>query len=257
MKILVTGHNGFIGQNMVKALKEHEVYTCEWGDPFPVVKNMDWVIHLGAISSTTETNVLKIFDHNVRFSIELLEECIIHNTNFQWASSASVYGNTQHFREDLPCAPLNHYARSKYILEEYIRVRNAPIITQGFRYFNVYGPHEDHKGEQASPHTQFEKQARKSGVINVFEGSDFFKRDFVPVSHVVDIHKKFFKVGESGIWNVGTGLAKSFVDVASEVAARYNAAIKTIPFPEHLKKHYQEFTCADLTKLRKTLNDYT
>lgn len=254
MKILVTGHLGFIGQNMVKALDDHEVFTYEWGYPFPNVRDMDWVIHLGAISSTTETDVSKIFDQNVRFSIELLEECIKHNTNFQWASSASVYGDTQHFREDLPCAPLNHYARSKYILEEYIRVRNASIITQGFRYFNVYGQCEGHKGNQASPYTQFEKQAKETGVIKIFEGSGQFRRDFVPVSCITTVHKEFFKVNESGIWNIGTGEPKSFLEVAMEVAEKYNAKIKTVPFPKHLKGHYQEYTCADLTKLKNTLS---
>jgi len=125
------------------------------------------------------------------------------------------------------------------------------ISVQGFRYFNVYGPHEDHKGSQASPYHQFTKQAQETGTIKIFKGSENFLRDFVPVETVVDVHKQFFNVKETGIWNVGTGKPKSFKSVAEEIAEKYNAEIVEIPFPEHLKDQYQEYTCADLTKLYK------
>jgi len=255
MKILVTGHKGFIGQNLTLDLinSGYEVFTHEWGYPFPNVKGMDWVIHLGAISSTTETNVRKILDQNVVFTIELIEECINHDVNLQFASSASVYGLYSEFKETSVPSPVNHYARSKYLIEEYIRTRNAPIIIQAFRYFNVYGPNEDHKGSQASPYTQFTNQAIHTGKIKVFEGSENCKRDFIHVDKIIDLHKKFFNVKESGVWNFGTGFTKSFLEVAQEIAKQYIAEIETIPFPEHLKEHYQYYTCADLTKLRATI----
>lgn len=255
MKILVTGHRGFIGQNLtLDLIKEgHEVSTYEWGGPPPNVRGMDWVIHLGAISSTTETNVRKILDQNVVFTIQLIEQCIEHGVNMQFASSASVYGDGLEFKEDSPARPLNHYARSKYLIEEYIKTRNAPIIIQAFRYFNVYGPNEDHKGSQASPYTQFKKQAILTGKIKIFEGSDECNRDFVPVEEIVRLHKEFFNVKESGVWNFGTGKTKSFLDVANEVAEQYGGTIEEIPFPEHLKEHYQYYTCADLTKLHATI----
>jgi ADP-L-glycero-D-manno-heptose 6-epimerase len=111
----------------------------------------------------------------------------------------------------------------------------------------------DHKLDQASPYHKFAKQARTSGVISVFEGSDNFRRDFVSVEHVVDIHQKFFNIKESGIWNIGTGKAKSFLEVAQEIAKDYGATYKFFSMPKSLQNNYQPYTCADLTKLRKTM----
>lgn len=254
MNILVTGHRGFIGQNLVRAFNDYKLSFYEWGDPFPEVCGLDWVIHLGAISSTTETNVKKVIAQNLTFSIELFEACVGAGVNFQWSSSASVYGDSSSFVESERCYPKNIYAHSKHLLEQYILSRQVDITYQGFRYFNVHGPHEDHKDSQASPHTQFEKQARETGIIKLFEGSENFCRDFVPVSYVTDIHKRFLNVRESGVWNVGTGTATSFLSVAQQIAEQYGASIQIVPFPNHLKAHYQKYTCADNTKLLQTLS---
>jgi ADP-L-glycero-D-manno-heptose 6-epimerase len=254
MKVLVTGASGFIGQNMVSGLREeHEVIPHEWGQTISKVNEVDWVVHLGAISSTVEQDVSKIYKQNLDFSIKLYEECINNKVNFQFASSASVYGLKSSFEESASLNPQNHYSRSKAMFEKYIELRQAPIITQTFRYFNVYGPHEDHKGGQASPHTQFTKQAKETGIIKLFEGSKNYKRDFINVAQIVDYHKRFFSVEESGIWNMGTGVAKSFYDVAKEIADEYNAKIEYIRMPQVLKNNYQEFTQANTVKLWKTL----
>ena len=255
MKILVTGSNGFIGKNMVNALSpHHEVIKNEWGMSFPKVKGLDWVIHLGAISSTTETNISRIYRQNIEFSIKLYEECIKHNVKFQFASSASVYGLKSDFKETSPLDPQNHYARSKALFEKYVEFRNAPITTHIFRYFNVYGPQEEHKGNQASPFTKFMEQAKTSGKIKIFKGSPKYFRDFIHVDEVVDYHQKFLSIDESGVWNVGTGKARSFYDVALEISDKTGATIEFIDFPENLKGNYQEFTKADTTKLWDTLS---
>lgn len=254
MKILITGYRGFIGQNMVKALKdEHELSYYEWGDEPPEIEGLDWVIHLGAISSTTEQNVEKVMKQNHDFSCIMLVACQIHGVNLQYASSASVYGiNTKNFKEEGPLNPTSPYSWSKYLFDRHVKTQKFDRIkVQGFRYFNVYGPNEDHKGDQASPYHKFEQQAKTTGRIKLFENSDKYYRDFVPVETVINVHKQFFNVQESGIWNVGTGKARSFQDVAEEIAKKYNAKIEYIPMPEKLKGQYQEYTQADITELKK------
>jgi len=256
MKILITGYKGFIGQNMVNALKDnHELSLYEWGEEPPDFEGLDWCIHLGAISSTAEKNVEKIMKQNHDFSCVVLMACQLNGVNLQYASSASVYGLAQNFNENSPKSPQSPYAWSKYLFDRHIESQKFDgIRVQGFRYFNVYGPHEDHK-DQPSPYHTFTKQAKETGMIKLFEHSDKYLRDFVPVEHIVDIHQKFFDVKESGIWNLGTGRPTSFEDVARMIADRYNAKIEYIPMPEHLEKQYQKYTCADLTKLNATLND--
>jgi ADP-L-glycero-D-manno-heptose 6-epimerase len=256
MKILVTGHRGFIGQNMIRALTGHDLAFYEWGDELPVVDRFNWVVHLGAISSTTETDVEKVMRQNYDFSCWLLNECNEAGVDFQYSSSASVYGLNKDFREDAPKNPLSPYAWSKYLFDRYVEQHKwRGIRVQGFRYFNVYGSHEDHKGNQASPQCQFTKQALDTGVVKLFENSQQYLRDFVPVETIVDTHKKFFNVEQSGIWNVGSGRAKSFQQVGEEIAVKYNARIEYIPMPDELRAQYQTYTCADLTKLKETLNE--
>jgi len=256
MKILLTGHRGFIGGHMLQALDDHghDVTTCEWGDPFPDLDDsFDWVVHIGANSSTVERNVDLVMRQNYDFSVRLYNEACRHGVNFQWASSASVYGLVSTFREDAPVDPRNPYAWSKYMLERY--VQQNPMtrgVSHGFRYFNVYGPEgEEHKGDQASPFYKFKQQQLETGQVKVFEGSESYQRDFVPVSQVVDTHLKFFDVEESGIWNIGTGRTMSFLDVAR----KYSNNIVEIPMPSVLQSNYQVYTCADTAKLRQTLAD--
>jgi ADP-L-glycero-D-manno-heptose 6-epimerase len=146
---------------------------------------------------------------------------------------------------------MSPYAWSKLLFERYAlnMQREFKIRVQGFRYFNVYGPHEDHKGDQASPYHKFTKQAKETGVIKVFEGSEYFFRDFVPVEKVIDVHKKMWARTESGVWNIGTGDPKTFLQLAEKIAEEHNAKIEFIPMPEDIKRQYQKYTCADLTKL--------
>ena len=256
MKRLITGHNGFIGKNMTNALKDkHELSFYEWGNEPPELEGLDWVIHLGALTSTTETNVDKVMRQNHDFSCVMLMACQVAGVNLQYSSSASVYGPTINFNEDAPVSPQSPYAWSRYLFDRHVKInRFDKIIVQGFRYFNVYGPHEDHKGDQASPYHKFEKQAKETGVIKLFEGSENYLRDFVPVETVIDVHEKFLNVKESGVWNVGSGKPRSFTEVAKEIAKKYDAKIEYIPMPDTIAKQYQPYTCADLTKLKVTLD---
>lgn len=256
MKILLTGYKGFIGQHLYQALLTagHTVSVFEWEDPFlPITNKYDWFVHIGANSSTVERNVEKVMFQNYDFSVMLYELAAEQGANFQWASSASVYGLGTEFTEDSPVDPRNPYAWSKYLFERYVQQHPRNIAAQGFRYFNVYGPEgEAHKGKQASPHYQFKQQFEETGCVRVFENSEQYQRDFVHVSQVVDTHIKFFNVPESGVWNVGTGKTQSFVDVAR----LYTDNLVEIPMPEVLRSNYQEYTCADITKLTSTLQKY-
>ena len=258
MKILITGYKGFIGQNMVNALKdEHELVLFEHGDDLPDFKGLDWCVHLGAITSTTELDVDRVISRNYDFSRLIIGKCLEHNVNFQFASSASVYGQGKWFDEEALMVPQSPYAWSKYLFERYVMQQQHrwKFRYQIFRYFNVYGPHEDHKGDQASPYHKFEKQARETGVIKLFEGSENFYRDFVPVERVVEVHKKMFSINESGLWNLGTGRATSFADVARMIADKYNAKVEYIPMPDNVKNQYQSYTCAEMARLNFTLQE--
>ena len=256
--ILVTGWKGFIGQNMMKYLKDYTPFVYDWNETLtPEIEPYDWVIHLGAISSTTETDVDKVMSQNYEFSVWVYEQCKKFNVNLQYSSSASIYGQTTHFDEIGPANPESPYAWSKYMFDRYVgsRFGTHKNTVQGFRYFNVYGQHEDHKGDQASPYHKFKKQAIEDGEIKIFEGSDKFKRDFVCVDDICYIHEEMMKEGDSGIFNVGTGKAVSFLDVAKSFSKKYNVPIKEIPFPDKLKGQYQEFTQANLSRLNQYITE--
>jgi len=258
MKVLVTGHKGFIGQNLVKYIKANtdwEVNTWEWGDSvFPTVDGNDWVIHLGAISSTTEQNFDKILEQNLEFSQRLYQACQRLYVNLQYSSSASIYGLESDFKEHSPGRPMNSYACSKYIFDRWTKLQQPTKIVQGFRYFNVYGNYEEHKGGQASPVTQFTKQAIETGSIKIFHDSHRYLRDFVAVEDVCRVHVEFIKqVIASGIWNLGTGKTRSFEEVAQLIRDRHPANLVHVNMPDVLKNSYQKYTCSDNTRLEAQL----
>lgn len=261
MNILLTGYRGFIGSNILNSIpKDCSVRYYDLLDNSNLcasdleLDNVDWVFHIGAISSTTEVDWLKIQKLNISFSIELFERCVAAGVNFQFSSSASVYGSSNTFKETDTKKPDSYYAVSKAIVEDYILYRNPSNIRyQLFRYFNVYGNGEEHKIGQSSPHTEFTRQAKTTGKIKLFEGSNQFKRDFVPVEMVVNTHLKMTESIESGVWNVGTGKPTSFYDIAADISKKFGAGIQEIPFPDRLKSSYQKYTCADTSKLVSTL----
>jgi ADP-L-glycero-D-manno-heptose 6-epimerase len=249
MPILITGHRGFIGQNMLAALPD--AVGHEWGDGEPNLDGIERVIHLGAISSTACRDWDALLRQNVISSVRLITACEERGIPIQIASSAAVYGpdNTTFVETDKP-QPLNPYALSKFIVEKYVERHNWGIPVQLFRYFNVYGPHEDHK-DQPSPHSLFRRQAAADGVIRVFEGSEGVFRDFVPVERLIEVHKRFFDLDVCGVYNLGTGNVQSFMDVATSVAIETNAEIVTVPMPEI--SGYQRYTRADMTKTNAML----
>ena len=262
MKVLVTGHRGFIGQNLIKYIQQHtdwEVNGWEWGDSeYPTVEDKDWVIHLGAISSTTETDVDKVLKQNFEFSQWLYRACKINYVNLQYSSSASVYGLGSNFAETAPVDPRTPYAWSKYLFDRWATKETSNSIVQGFRYFNVYGHHEEHKNNQASPVSKFQRQAQSTGIVNLFLNSSEYLRDFIAVDDVCRIHVEFIKkVTDSGIWNLGTGVTASFQQVADCICKKYNSTVNYTAMPDNLKNSYQTYTCSDNTQLERTLGPQT
>ena len=242
--IIVTGSKGFIGQNFLKALKDKEIKEVEKNDSWHFRQTFnDWnkvelILHQGAISHTTSTNLKALQHFNVEFSQWILQQAIKYQIPIKYASSASVYGHTL-----TDMNPLNYYAISKLTVDYWIQDHiNEFSFIQAFRYFNVYGEGEENKGDQASPISKFTKQVKEDGKIKLFEGSDKFLRDFVCVNDIVDIVLNNDK--PSGIYDLGTSNPTSFQEVGELIAKKYDGTIECIPFPEYLKDKYQKYTCA-------------
>ena len=260
MRILITGSNGFIGKNLAPYLvhKGHTVEGYDYIDGrFPDPKEYDRVIHLGAISDTTEKDVDKILKQNYEFSIKMLELCDTFGTTFMYASSASVYGQGKEFKENSPVNPQSPYAWSKYLFDRFVQsVTEYKINVQCFRFFNVYGPGEEDKGDQKSVFHKFKEQAIENGVIEVFAGSEDIYRDFIHVGDVCQILEKFLTVDATDLWNIGTGKANSFMYIAELMAKKWSAEVKEIPLPDNLKGQYQYHTQANIEKLSNTIGEY-
>jgi ADP-L-glycero-D-manno-heptose 6-epimerase len=219
------------------------------------------VFHQGACSATTEWDGKYMMLNNYEYSKELLHYCLEREIPFLYASSAATYGGrSDNFKEEKEYeGALNVYGYSKQQFDNYVRrlwedaEAHGETLSQitGFRYFNVYGPREDHKGSMASVAFHLNNQMKAGENPKLFAGSDEFKRDFVYVGDVCKVNLWFWENGVSGVFNCGTGNAEPFRAIA-EAAIKHHGKgeIETIPFPEHLKGAYQEFTQADLTKLR-------
>lgn len=220
------------------------------------------VFHQGACSATTEWDGQYVMRNNFEYSKELLHWCQHAATPFFYASSASVYGHgLQGFCEDRGCErPINMYAYSKFQFDQYLRQLMPALTSQvvGLRYFNVYGPRETHKGAMASTAFHFNHQIKTEGVARLFAGTDGLadgaqRRDFVFVEDCVAVNLWFMDHPDrSGIFNLGTGRAQTFNDVVQAVLTWHGKGkVEYIAFPDHLKGAYQNFTQADLGKLRE------
>ena len=291
--IIVTGGAGFIGSNLVKALntRGHNdilvVDNLKRGEKFAnlveleisdyldrddfrqriddrqsLSSSVEAIFHQGACSTTTEWDGRYMLHNNFEYSKQLLHYCLVRKIPFIYASSAAVYGTGRAFREERRFEkPLNVYGYSKLLFDQYVRkhLHDAQIQIVGCRYFNVYGPGEQHKNEQASVVFHLRNQLLESDRVHLFSSWDGYgageqRRDFVHVSDAVSANLWFLEHPEkSGVFNIGTGISRSFNDLASCVLSYFGRGeIQYIPFPEHLKKRYQNFTEADLSMLRQS-----
>jgi len=306
MTIVVTGAAGFVGSNLVRALNARGVNRIlavdhlERGDKFrnlapcEIVDYLDRaeflrrveegdfsgsieaIFHQGACSDTMESNGQYMMDNNYRYSMSLLDFCLQDEVPFIYASSAAVYGGSATFREERKYeAPLNVYGYSKFLFDQAVRRRLHEAGSQiaGFRYFNVYGSNEWHKGRMASVAWHFFNQYQAQGKVRPFVGSGGYadgeqQRDFVSVEDVSRVNLYFLDHPElSGIFNLGTGKAQTFNDVALATInacrrargekpvtleeARKQGLIDYAPFPDALRGKYQNYTQADIGALRR------
>jgi ADP-L-glycero-D-manno-heptose 6-epimerase len=259
--IILTGSNGFIGKNFLNNIHD-DIIQIEKENCFDFLKDFDkWdkvslILHQGAISFTTEKDINILHKYNVDFTLKLFSQAIKHHIPVKYASSASVYGN-----ENKIYNPLNYYAITKlqidyFVLDNIDKFSNI----QGFRYFNVYGKHEDYKVKvnQSSPVSKFINEIKETGKLKLFKNSENFFRDFICVDDIVDIVMN--NTVSNGIYDLGTGNPISFQDIANLVIKKEGGSIEYIPFPEKLIGKYQTYTCADMKWLKnykfKTIGEY-
>jgi ADP-L-glycero-D-manno-heptose 6-epimerase len=307
MYYIVTGACGFIGANLVKALNERGIdniiavdnlkkadkfknlVDCEIADYLDKHEFLalvqaghfdnavEAIFHEGACSDTMETDGHYMMENNYRYTLALLDFCLDQEVPYLYASSASVYGAGRIFKEARAHeGPLNVYGYSKFLFDQIVRRRlaSADFSSQivGFRYFNVYGPREQHKGRMASVAFHHFNQYRESGKVKLFEGCEGYangeqSRDFVYVDDVAKVNLFFLDHPEkSGIFNLGTGRAQPFNDIAHATVNACRALegqpalsladmvgqgiVEYIDFPAALKGKYQSFTQADISALR-------
>lgn len=308
MKIAVTGAAGFIGSNLIKGLNARgiddiiAVDDLTDGDKFRNLADLqiadyvdaddfydlfaegaygqvEAVFHEGACSDTMELDGKYMMDNNYTLSCELFQSCQEQGTRLLYASSAATYGGSDTFRESPEFErPLNVYGYSKLLFDQRLRrelgakFERATTQVAGFRYFNVYGPREQHKGRMASVAFHQFNQFKADGKVKLFGeyggyGPGGQMRDFVFIDDVVAVNLWFLdNPGQSGIFNLGTGRAQPFNDVAISVVntlrradnaaplsleeAAYGSLIDYISFPPALVGKYQSYTQADLGALR-------
>jgi ADP-L-glycero-D-manno-heptose 6-epimerase len=258
MKILITGYKGFIGRNMMDWCHAEEGWQVDGWDWDPKSKpnviEYDWVIHLGAIADMSANDIDAVMIQNYEFSQWLFEECNRHGVHLQYASSSSVYGDTKDFSEYAPCKPDNPYAWSKYLFDRWVFQQEQHVMVHGFRYFNVYGKYMHLRGKRSNVIHKWREQARKEGKITVWDCAETVKRDWTWVGDVCRLHIDFIKtVNGSGIWNVGSGLSHSFLDIAEEIAEQENVSIELEPVSAEYAKSMRWKTQANLTKLKETI----
>jgi ADP-L-glycero-D-manno-heptose 6-epimerase len=293
--IVITGGAGFIGSCLIRHLNDMglsnilivddldqtEKWTNLVGKKFEDIVSkheiFNWLegrqalveafVHLGACSSTVETDANYLLENNYRFSKKLAEYALTHGQRFIYASSAATYGNGEngfsdaHDKLDL-LKPLNMYGYSKHLFDLWLKTQGVLDRVVGLKYFNVFGPNEWHKGRMASAILHMLPHAQKEGVVRLFQSSEpqkfkdgEQKRDFIYVKDAVRMTCCFLQNNATGIFNVGRGIASSWNEIANALfkAIEKPVNIEYIPMPSDLIGKYQNYSCADMAKSKAIL----
>lgn len=287
--VVITGAAGFIGSGLVRKLNDlglTHLVVVDWFDDETKWKNLngkqvaehvspfelfEWlkgraediqaVVHLGAISDTLEMDVDHLIENNYRYSVDLAEYCLTHDIRFVYASSAATYGDgSQGFSDDSDkvkdLRPLNPYGFSKQLFDQWALIQGGLQTIAGIKYFNIFGPNEWHKGRMASPIPKMVKTVQEEGVIRLFKSNHpdykdgMQKRDFLYVKEAVEMTYQILASNRAGLYNVGSGQATPWNDLASYVfeALDQKKHIEYIDMPETLSSQYQNYTCADMSR---------
>ena len=292
--IILTGGAGFIGSCFLKKLNDENItdilvvdnlgFTNKWknltkkkflnfinkNDFLLLLEsnrfdNIDTIFHFGACSSTTEKNADYLFENNYHYSIRLAEYSVKNKIRFIYASSAATYGDGKFGYSDNTfdiLEPMNCYGFTKHIFDQWVIRNKYDTIFVGLKFFNVFGPNEYHKNDMASMIYKSFLQITNTGKVKLFKSNstDYKdgeqKRDFVYVKDCNEIIFNIYKNKKiSGIFNLGTGKARTWNDLANAVFKALNLEpnIEFIDMPEDIKQQYQNFTEADITKLKNTM----
>ncbi len=297
--IVLTGGAGFIGSNYLKRLNhegiddilvvDHFGQSEKWkncvGKKFRTMidkdaflygleqgsfqDSIDLIVHLGACTDTTERDGDYLFENNYHYSVKLAMYCVQHDIRMIYASSAATYGLGEYGYEDTvfdSLRPLNMYGFSKHVFDLWVRQNALDDRLCGLKFFNVFGPNEAHKGSMASMVYKAYRQVKESGRVKLFRSTiaeyadGEQKRDFIYVNDVSDVLWKIQQDSSlSGIYNLGTGMARSWNELASAVfnALGQETTIEYVDMPESLVDQYQNFTQADMHRLQATSAAHT
>lgn len=258
-----------LGKQFIEYVHKDELF--QWLRVPGRASEIEAIIHMGACSDTTEMDVNYLMENNYRFTFKLAEYALKNEHRFIYASSAATYGDgSQGFSDnhDLldSLRPLNPYGFSKHLFDMWAKKQNVLDLIVGLKFFNVFGPNEQHKGRMASVVYNLLPKIQEEKVIKLFKSNDpdHFKdgeqkRDFIYVKDVAAIVYQFLKNDVGGIYNIGSGVASTWNSLADAMFKSINMPthIEYIDMPKDLEGKYQNYTCAEISKLKKVLKNYS